>query len=446
MKKILLFVLMLVASLTIVSCNSGSNLPELDVEEYDVPEVPAGLVQGVTDTEVLVGNTASKTGAFGIVGVPFSAAIEAVFADYNANRAEGAREIVYVTYDDQTDPAVGLTNTKTLVEEDEVFALVGHVGTGTVGATLPYLLENHVPMVYAATGINNLYFGDTPGNPIFAVQPIYKTDGRIAFARAVNEALFGANNDEVLAEDAKIGLLYTNDDAGKSIAAGIIEEARNQGREDNLVVYSFEDGTIESTVNTLLREEPEVIIVAGNQAPFNNALVALDDVGNEVPVITSYVNTNAGSITLQEYGFDIYGSAWIDISDPEGQFGLSGEYWDFVTVMTTAGYGEAGADDNYTANAFAMAGYVAAKIFVAGWERLEQSGDEITWENFILAMEESPVDVPMGGMIDYSDGKRWGIDSMSLSKLVYTAEDGETPASQAFVKVAEIESLDEINE
>ena len=224
MKKILVFTLMIFMSLTVMSC--GQNLPELDVDEYDVSDVPAGLVQGVTATTVKVGNTAPKTGVFGPVGIPFDAAIEAVFLDYNTNRAAGDREIVYVTYDDQTDPAVGLTNTKKLVEEDEVFALVGHVGTGTVGATLPYILEEHVPMVYAATGINNLYFENTPGNPVFAVQPIYKTDGRIAYARAINEALFGENNDEVLDEKATVGVLYTNDDAGKSIAAGIIEESR----------------------------------------------------------------------------------------------------------------------------------------------------------------------------------------------------------------------------
>jgi ABC-type branched-subunit amino acid transport system substrate-binding protein len=434
---------MVVMSLAFVGCNQA--LPELDVEEYDVPEVPAGLVQGVTDTQVLVGNTAPKTGAFGVVGVPFSAAIEAVFADYNANRADGDREVVYVTYDDQTDSAVGLTNTKKLVEEDNVFALVGHVGTGTVGATLPYILEQHVPMVYAATGINNLYFENSPGNPVFAVQPIYKTDGRIAYARAINEPLFGENNDQVLAEDATVGVLYTNDDAGKSIAAGIIEEARQQGREKNLVVFSFEDATIETTVSALLKKSPDVIIVAGNQAPFNNALVALDDVGNTVPVITSYVNTNASSITLQEYSFDIYGSAWIDIVDPAGLYGFSQEYWDFVAIMTAAGYGEVGADNNYTANAFAMAGYVAAKVFLQGWERLEDSGDDITWANFIAAMEESPIDIPMGGMIDYTNGKRWGIDSMALSKLVYTAATDEVAASQAFVKVAEIQSITEIN-
>ncbi len=440
MKKfLLLFVLGLV--FTLAAC--GSNLPELDVEEYDVPEVPASLVQGVTSTEILVGNTSPKTGGFAAVGIPFNAAIEAVFLDYNNNLEEGQRSIRFVTYDDGSDADTGLTNTKKLVEEDKVFALVGHVGTGTVGATLPYLLEKHIPMVYAATGINNLYFQNTPGNPIFAVQPIYKTDGRIAYARAINEAFFGENNDEVLSEDAKIGVMYTNDDAGKSIAAGIIEEAKLQGREKDLIVLSFEDATIDSTVKNLLSKNPEAIIVAGNQGPFANTLVALDDNGNTTPVFTSYVNTNASTITIQDYGFDIYGSAWIDISDPDGFYGLSQEYWDFTAVMTAAGYGADNATENYTANAFAMAGYVAAKVFLAGLDNVD---GELTFKTFIEAMESAPLDVPMGGFIDYSNGMRWGISSMSLSKLVYTAADGETAASHAFVKVAEIQSLEEIYE
>jgi hypothetical protein len=90
-----------------------------------------------------------------------------------------------------------------------------------------------------------------------------------------------------------------------------------------------------------------------------------------------------------------------------------------------------------------MAGYVAAKVFLAGLDNVD---GELTFKTFIEAMESAPLDVPMGGFIDYSNGMRWGISSMSLSKLVYTAADGETAASHAFVKVAEIESLEEIYE
>lgn len=432
MKKILSIIFVFVASLVLISCEAS--LPNLDIPEMDVIQVPEGFVQGVTETQVFVGNTASKTGAFGVVGVPFSAAIEAVFADYNANRPAGALEVVYITYDDETDPAVGLTNTRKLIEEDEIFALVGHVGTGTVNATLPYIMEKHIPLVYAATGINNLYFEETPGNPIFAVQPIYKTDGRIAYARAITEEVYGEAKNAQLAEDAKIGVLYTNDDAGKSIAAGIIEEARQQGREKHLVLYSFESDTIDATTKSLLNKNPDSIIVAGNQAPFNEALVALHDLGNTVPVFTSYVNTNAGSITRQAYNFDIFGSAWIDIIDPAGLNGFSAEYWAFATLMVEQNYAQ------YAADAFAMAGYVAAKVFLEGLARVE---GPLTQAKYIAALESAPIDIPMGGQIDFTGGKRWGINSMSLSK--YLAGNLEDPeASAAFIGQSPMEALADI--
>lgn len=455
MKKL---VLVFVMALTLMLAACGSSLPNLDVEELKVPAVPADLVQGVTATTIKVGNTAPKTGGFAAVGIPFNAAIEAVFAEYNAKETT-VRQIEFVTYDDGSEASAGLTNTKKLVEEDKVFALVGHVGTGTVNATLPYILEKHIPMVYAATGINQLYFGDTPGNPVMAVQPIYKTDGRIAYARAISESLFGANGDAKLAANAKVGVLYTNDDAGKSIASGIIEEAKNAKREKNLIVMSFVAETTESVVKSMLAKKPDVIIVAGNQLPFNQALTSLDDLGNTAPVITSYVNTNASTITVKDYGFDIYGSAWIDIVDPQGLYGFSAEYWAFVATMTAAGYnGTVEGKPNYTANAFAMAGYVAAKVFLAGIDRV--GSNPLTFKSYITAMESAPIDIPMGGQIDFSDGMRWGISSMALSKLVFTAEvkgdnpatEGTvetdfvvTPAKHAFVKVRDIESLEQIN-
>ena len=50
-------------------------------------------------------------------------------------------------------------------------------------------------MVYAATGINTLYFEQSVGNPVLAVQPIYLTDGRIMTARAITETIYGTGGD-----------------------------------------------------------------------------------------------------------------------------------------------------------------------------------------------------------------------------------------------------------
>ena len=74
------------------------------------------------------------------------------------NEAGGidGRLIEYVNRDDGFDANVGITNTGKLINEDKVFALVGHFGTGTVAATIPTIREVGIPMVYAATGVNNL--------------------------------------------------------------------------------------------------------------------------------------------------------------------------------------------------------------------------------------------------------------------------------------------------
>src|SRR5574344_1535849 len=102
-----------------------------------------------------------------------------------------------------------MTYTKQLVETDHVFALVGHFGTNTVGATLDYLKEKGVPMVYAATGIADLYQEGATGNDavIYPVQPIYSAEGRVLLARAV-----ASKDNSVGLGGTKIGVIATTDD------------------------------------------------------------------------------------------------------------------------------------------------------------------------------------------------------------------------------------------
>jgi ABC-type branched-subunit amino acid transport system substrate-binding protein len=91
--------------------------------------------QGVYDDKIVVGNTAATTGAFAVVGVPFNDGLEAVFKTWN-DVAEHKQKLELKHYDDEFDGAKGLDYTKKLVEQDKVFALVGHFGTNTVAATV----------------------------------------------------------------------------------------------------------------------------------------------------------------------------------------------------------------------------------------------------------------------------------------------------------------------
>lgn len=397
-------------------------------------KVRSVIVQGVTDTTITVGNTAAVSGFFASVGVPFNAGILAYFKKINDAGGIGGRTLVFKTYDDGFDGTVGLNYTKKLVEEDKVFALVGHFGTPTVGETIGYIQETGVPMVYAATGINALYFQESVSNPVMAVQPIYKTDGRIMTARALHEAIYGQNKDQKIAANAKIGVLYTTSDDGMSIKEGIEVQAAQEGKTNDFIyrtISTTDPGALNTAILDLQTAGVAAVIVASNQAPFKAAVGALNSNGVKVPVFTSYVNADATSVDPSvNYGFDMYANAWLDIVDPEGQYGFSDAYWTFAADMTAAGY------PDYAANAYAMAGYIAASIFVQG---LEIVGDDLlTWETYIDAMESAPLEVPMGGTVDFTDGKRWGIASMALLKL------DNSGAAPAWGKLFGIETLEDI--
>ncbi|MBR4835908.1 MAG: ABC transporter substrate-binding protein, partial [Clostridia bacterium] len=225
LKLILALVLVASMAFSMVGCslifgqpdNGGEGTGDSgDNGDEGKPVVPA---QGI-DTEkhtILVGNTAATSGAFAAVGVPFNYAQEAYFW-YYTNHTDGYKDadgnkytIAFKHYDDGFDGPTGNTYTKKLVEEDKVFALVGHFGSNTVSATVDYLEGKEIPMVYGVCGVSDLY--NTEAN-IMTVQPIYDTEGQSMVATAfapVEAGGLGAT---------KLGVISTTDEAGKGMLNG----------------------------------------------------------------------------------------------------------------------------------------------------------------------------------------------------------------------------------
>lgn len=382
----------------------------------------AGVGQGVTETVVKVGNAATTSGAYAAVGVPFNAGIKARFARENKDKVDG-RTIEFVTYDDAGLAAQGQQMIEKLVEDDEVFAIVGHFGTWTVGQTLPYLQSKGVPMVYAATGINQLFFDKTPGNPIFAVQPIYRTEGKQLVARALKEVeLFGTVD--------KLGVIYTTEDAGYSIKVGIDDQLKAMGKTAIANVQAVgTDGNYTAAVTALKAAGVKTIIVATNQGFFPGiatAVAAVADENYKPSLLTSYVSAAVGYIpeAVVNAGVNVYTNAWVDLESEAGAAGATQLNAD-LTAASEAGVIDA-LELAYATNpalyAFAVAGYVAADIFVTGLKRVADAKQVLNWENYIGALENGPITFPMGGPVDFSDGKRHGLDSLSLLKAGHVNE------------------------
>lgn len=165
-KKLFMILTVMALATTLVACGP---------KEEVVEEVAA---QGITDTEVLIANCAATSGAFAPVGVPFIAGIEAYLKTINDAGGIDGRTIKFLHQDDEFDPAKGKACLASMVEDEKVFAIVGHFGTPVVGATLEDLKDYGIPAVYFATGIGQLYNDKAEGRDrgIMPVQPIYVTE------------------------------------------------------------------------------------------------------------------------------------------------------------------------------------------------------------------------------------------------------------------------------
>jgi len=383
--------------------------------------------QGVTETSVLVGNSAATSGGLAFVGLPFVAGIEAYFAMVNADGGVDGRRIEFIHYDDQFNGATGLTYAERLVEDDEIFAFVGHFGTPIIGATETYLTEIGIPRVYYATGVGTLYNAEATGNEraSFPVQPLYPAEGQVMVARAVGD--FGA---------AKIGVIYSNDDSGTSMLQGIEIEAEKQNVELVTVEVEYAASDLSAAAITIVEADVDFIIVAANQANAATAMKALEVAGSDVDCITSYVNASPSFAALIKDtldSFDVYAGAWVDFFEADGVTPTA-EYDLYVAEMSTF-------NNDYVASVYAMTGWIAASFFVSGLERVD---GELTWETFIDAMESAPIQNPFGGMIDYADGARVGTQSMALTKAAIIPAAGDNPEGYVWNVTEPIESIDDI--
>ena len=172
---------------------------------------------GASDTEIRIGQTMAYSGplsAYGALGK-----VEAAY--YRKINDEGGirgRKINFISLDDGFNPAKTVEGVRRLVEQDEVLFLAGSLGTSTNLAVKAYLHARKVPLLFLATG------GSMWDNPqaepwVMGWQPNYRSEGRIY-----------AQHILATKPNARIAVLYQNDDAGKDYLAGFKDGLGEQAR------------------------------------------------------------------------------------------------------------------------------------------------------------------------------------------------------------------------
>ena len=176
---------------------------------------------GASDTEIKVGNIMPYSGpasAYGLIGKT----IDAYFKKVNAEGGINGRKVTFITYDDGYSPPKTVEQARKLVESDEVLLIFQPLGTATNTAIMKYMNTKKVPQLFVATGATK--FGDPKDFPwTMGWQPTYQAEGRI-YAKYILK-----NH-----PNAKIGILYQNDDYGKDYVKGLKDGLGDNAKHDRL--------------------------------------------------------------------------------------------------------------------------------------------------------------------------------------------------------------------
>ena len=195
---------------------------------------------GVTATEVKIGHTNPYSGnasAYGTIGK----VIAAYFKKLNDEGGINGRKINFVTYDDGYSPPKTVEMVRRLIEQDEVAFLFNTLGTPTNSAIHKYMNQMKVPQLFVATGATK--WGDPEHFPwTMGWQPTYQAEGHI-YAQYVLKNV----------PNAKIGILYQNDDYGKDYVKGLKDGLGDAAKKLIVMEQTYEtsDPTIDSQIVNL---------------------------------------------------------------------------------------------------------------------------------------------------------------------------------------------------
>jgi branched-chain amino acid transport system substrate-binding protein len=245
----------------------------------------AANAPGVTDKEIKLGQTMAYSGpasAYGVIG----RSQVAYFKMVNDQGGINGRMINLISLDDGYSPPKTVEQTRRLVEQEQVALIFDGLGTPCASAVREYLNENKVPQLFVASGAAK--FGDVKDFPwTMGWQPNYQTEGSVF-----------AKNILATKPDAKVGVLYQNDDFGKDYLIGM--KAGFGDKYAAMVVkeasYEVSEPTIDSQVISLQAAGANTFLIAATPKFAAQAIRKSYDMGWKPLQYLSHVSVSVSSV------------------------------------------------------------------------------------------------------------------------------------------------------
>jgi branched-chain amino acid transport system substrate-binding protein len=320
---------------------------------------------GATDTEIKIGNIMPYSGpasAYGVIGKME----EAYFKMINEQGGINGRKINFVSYDDGYSPPKAVEQARKLVESDEVLFLFGTLGTPSNSAIQKYLNAKKIPQLFVATGATK--FGDQKDFPwTMGWQPPYQSEGRIYAKYLLKEK-----------PDAKIAIMYQNDDFGKDLLKGLKDGLGDKASSMIVAEESYEvsEPTIDSHIVKLKSSGADVYFSMTTPKFAAQSIKKVAELGWQPMYFQSNVGSSVGSV-LQPAGFE---NAQGILSAAYAKDGADAQWDNDDGMKKFYAFLAKYAPDANKADGSVVFGYGQAQTMV---QVLKQAGDNLTRENIM---------------------------------------------------------------
>src|ERR1700726_1968923 len=246
---------------------------------------------GATDTEIKIGNIMPYSGpasAYGVIGKTE----QAYFNKINAEGGINGRKINFVSYDDGYSPPKTVEQARKLVESDEVLFIFNSLGTPPNTAIQKYMNAKKVPQLFVATGATK--WNDPKDFPwTMGWQPNYQSEARIYAKYLLKEK-----------PNAKIAVMYQNDDYGKDYLKGLKD---GLGAKASMIIaeesYEPTEPTIDSHIVKLKASGADVFISITTPKFAAQAIKKLAEIEWHPLHIVSNVSSSVGGV-MKPAGFE----------------------------------------------------------------------------------------------------------------------------------------------
>ena len=347
---------------------------------------------GISDERILFGQSAAFSGPAQELGKNMRVGIEAAFQEANARGGVHGRQLTLLSLDDAYEPEAAIANTRRLIEQEGIFALIGAVGTPTSLSATPVAAAAGVPYIAPFTGA--AFLREAKWQNVINLRASYNQETEAMVARLTTD--LGIK---------RIAVIYQDDSFGQAGYRGVLQALERRSMAPVVIgVYPRNTTAIKTALLALRSASPDAVILVGAYKPVATLIAWARHTGLDPVFMTiSFVGSNALAKELGRAGAGVFVTQVVPFpTDDIPGVGIA------YRRALAAHMPEA------TPGFVSYEGYLAGRLAIAALERCGKEVDRTRFLNSLRSTDAIDLD---GFELRYGESDNQGSDAVFLTVI-----------------------------